>query len=147
MSQMSPAISASYDLTPHPTPADLSEAKASSSMTNIASRNSILQSDLAFLRHELHSVTQLCLTLCDPKDCSTPGSSVLHSLPEFAQIHVHWVGDVIQPPHPLSPPSPPAFNLSQHLGLFQRVNSSHQVATVLELQHQSFQQTFRADFI
>ena len=104
MSQMSPAISASYDLSPHPTPADLSEAKASPSMTNTASRNSILQSDLAFLRHELHSVTQLCLTLCDPKDCSTPGSSVLHYIPQFAQIHVHWVSDIIQSSHPLSPP-------------------------------------------
>ena len=56
-------------------------------------------------------------------DCRTPGSSVLHYLPEFAQIHVHWVGDAIQPSHPLLPPSPLAFNLSQHWGLFQWVGS------------------------
>ena len=63
------------------------------------------------------SVTQLCLTLCDPMDCSTPGFSVLHNYMELAQTHVHWVGDDIQPSHPLSP-SPPTFNLSQHLGFF-----------------------------
>ena len=84
-------------------------------------------------------VPQLCLTLCDPMDCSPPGSSVLHHLPEFAQIYVHWVHDAIQPSHPLSPPSPPAFYLSQHQGLLQWVGSSNQVADVLELQHQSFQ--------
>ena len=66
------------------------------------------------------------LTLCDPLDCSLPGFPVLHHLPEFAQTHVHWVGDVIQPSHPLSSPSPPALNLSQHQGLFQWVSSSHQ---------------------
>ena len=94
------------------------------------------------------SVTHLCPTLCDPVDCSTPGPHVLHHLPEFTQTHVHWVGDAIQPSHPLSPPSPPAFNLSQHQGLFQWVGSSHQVAKVLELQfqHQSFQWIFRVDF-
>ena len=64
------------------------------------------------------SVTQLYLTLCDPMDCSTPGFPVLHHLLELAQTHVHWVGDTIQPSHPLSSPSPPAFNLSQHQGLF-----------------------------
>ena len=56
-------------------------------------------------------------------DCSTPGFPVHHQLPEFAQTHVHWVGDAIQPSHPLSSPSPPAFNLSQHQGLFQWVGS------------------------
>ena len=76
------------------------------------------------------SVTQLCLTLCDPMDWSTPGFPVLHQLPELAQTHVHWVGDAIQPSHPLPPPSPPAFNLSQHQDLFQWVGSSHQVAKV-----------------
>ena len=72
----------------------------------------------------------------------------LHHLPEFAQTHVHWVNDAIQPSHPLSSPSP-AFNLSQHQGLFQWVSSSHQVAKVLELQlqHQSFQRIFRTDFL
>ena len=68
---------------------------------------------------------------------------VLHHLLEFAQTHVHWVGDTIQPSYPLSPPSPSALNLSQHQGLFHWVSSSHQVAKVLELQHQSFQWIFR----
>ena len=73
-------------------------------------------------------------------DCSMPGFPVLHYLPKFAKTHVHWVSDAVQPFHPLSAPSPPAFNLSQHQGLFQWVGSSHHVAQVLELQlqHQSF---------
>ena len=78
------------------------------------------------------SVTQSCLTLCDPRNCSTPGFPVLHYFPEFAQTHVHWVGDAIQPSNRLLSPSPPAFNLSQHQGLFHWVSSSHQVAKVLE---------------
>ena len=78
------------------------------------------------------SVTQSCLTLCDPMNRSTPGLPVHHQLPEFTQTHVHWVGDAIQPSHPLSSPSPPALNTSQHQGLFQWVNSSHEVAKVLE---------------
>ena len=65
----------------------------------------------------LSSVVQSCPTLCDPMDCSTPGLPVHHHLPEFAQTHVHRVGDAIQPSHPLSSPSPPAFNLSLHQGL------------------------------
>ena len=78
-------------------------------------------------------------------DCSTPGLPVHHQLPEFTQIHACRVRDDIQPSHPLSSPSPPALNLSQHQGLFQWVNSLHQVASVLEfqLQHQSFQWIFR----
>ena len=68
-------------------------------------------------------VPKSCLTLCDPTDCSTPGFTVLHSLPELAQIHVHWVNNAIQPSHPLLSPSPPVFNLSQHQGLFQWVSS------------------------
>ena len=86
------------------------------------------------------SVAQLCLTLCDPMGCITPGLPVHHQLPELAQTHVHWVRDTIQPSHPLSSPSPPALNISQHQGLFQWVSSSHQVAKGLELQlqHQSF---------
>ena len=74
---------------------------------------------------------------------------VHHQLLEFTQTHVHWVGDAIQPSHPLLSPSPPASNLSQHQGLFKWVSSSHQVAKVLEfqLQHQSFQWTFRTDFL
>ena len=87
------------------------------------------------------SVTQSCLTLCKPMDCSTPGFPVHHQLPKLAQTQVHRVGDAIQSPHPLSSPFPPAFSLSQYQGLFQGVSSSHQVAKVLELQlqHQSFQ--------
>ena len=61
---------------------------------------------------------KLCPTLCNPIDCSTPGLPVHHQLPEFTQTHVHWLGDAIQPSHPLSSPSPPTFNLSQHQGLF-----------------------------
>ena len=88
-----------------------------------------------------------CPTLCDPMDCSTPGFPVHHQLPESTQTHVHWDGDAIQPSHPLSSPSPHAFNLSQHQGLFKC--SSYQVAKVLEfqLQHQSFQWIFRTDFL
>ena len=95
------------------------------------------------------SVTQSCLTLCDCMDCSMPGLPVHHQLLEFTQTHVHGVGDAIQPSHPLSCHSPPAFNLSQHQGLFQWVSSSHQVAKVLEfqLQHQSFKWIFRTDFL
>ena len=95
------------------------------------------------------SVAQSCPTLCDSMIRSTPGLPVHHKLPEFPQTHVHWVSDVIQPSHPLSSPSPPAFNLSQHQGLFQWVSSSHQVAKVLEfqLQDQSFQWIFRIHFL
>ena len=94
------------------------------------------------------SVIQSCPILCNPMDCSKPGFPVLHHLPELGQTHVHWVGDVIQPSHPLSSPSPPDLNLSQHQGLFQWVGSSHQMARVLELQleHQSFQWIFRVDY-
>ena len=85
-----------------------------------------------------NSVTQLCQTLWDPMNCSTTGFPVPHQLLEFTQTHVHWVGDAIQPSHPLSSPSPPTFNLSQYQGLFQLI-SLHKVAKVLEflLQHQS----------
>ena len=79
-------------------------------------------------------------------DCSMPGFPVHHQLQELAQIHVHQVSDAIQPSHPLLSPSP-AFNLSQHQGLFQWVSSLHQVAKVLELQPQSFQWIFRTDFL
>ena len=85
---------------------------------------------------------------------STPGLPVHHQLPDFTQTHVHWVGDAIQPAHPLSSPSPPARNLSQHQSLFQWVNSSHEVAKVLEFQlyHHSFQEhpgiiSFRMDWL
>ena len=98
---------------------------------------------------QFSSVTQSCLTLCNPMDYSMPGLPVHHQLPKLAQNHVHWVGDAIQPPHPLSSSSPSAFNLSQHHSLFQWISSSHQEAKVLEfqLQHQSFQWIFRTDFL
>ena len=98
---------------------------------------------------QFHSVTQLCLTLCDPVDCRTPGLPVHHELPEFTQTEVHWVCDAIQPSHPLSSSSPPTFNFSQHQSIFKWVSSSHQVAEVVEfqLQHQSFQRIFRIDFL
>ena len=80
------------------------------------------------------SVTQSCPTLCDPMNHSMPGLPVHHQIPEFTQTHVHRVGDAIQPSHPLSSPSPPAPNPSQHQSLFQRVNSLHEVAKVLEFQ-------------
>ena len=84
-----------------------------------------------------------------PMDCSMQGFPVRHQLLELTQTHASRVGDAIQPSHPPSSPSPPAFNLSQHQGLFQWVSSSHQVAKVLEfqLQHQSFQRIFRTDFL
>ena len=86
--------------------------------------------------YQFSSVAQSCPTPCDPMDCSTQGFPFLHYHLEFAQTHVHWVGDTIQPSHPLLSPSP-AFNLSQHQGLFQWVSSLHQAAKVLELQLQS----------
>ena len=93
--------------------------------------------------HQFSSVTQLCPTLCNPMNHRTPGLPVHHQLLEFTQTHVHRVSDAIQPSHPLSSPSPPDPNPSQHQGFFQWVNSSHQVAKVLEsqLQHQSFEWT------
>ena len=103
---------------------------------------------------QFNSVTQSCFTLCDPRNYSMPDLPVHHQLPEFTQTHVNRVSDAIQPCHPLSSPSPPAPNPSQHQGLFQWVNSSHQVAKVLEFQpqHQSFQWTprtglFRMDWL
>ena len=83
---------------------------------------------------QFSSVSQSCLTLCDPVNRSMPGLPIHRQLPESTQTHVHWVGDSIQPSHPLSAPSLPALNLSQHRGLFKWVSSSHQVAKVLELQ-------------
>ena len=114
--------------------------------------NGIHSTFLAVQSHQsvqFSSVAQSCLTLCNRMNCSTPGLPVHQQLPEFTQTHVHWVHDSIQPSHPLSSPSPPAPNPSQHQGLFQWVSSSHQVAKVLEfqLQHQSFQWIFRTDFL
>ena len=101
------------------------------------------------MKNQFSSVTQLCPTRCNPMNRSTLGLPVHHQLPEFTQTHVHRVGDAIQPSHPLSSPSPPAPNPSQHQGLFQWVSASHEVAKVLEfqLQHQSFQWTPRTDLL
>ena len=98
---------------------------------------------------QFSSVTQSCPTLCDPMHRHTPGPPVYHQLMEFTQTHVHKVSDAIQLSHPLSSPSPPASNPSQHQGLFQWANSSHEMAKVLEfqLQHQSFQWTPRTDLL
>ena len=87
--------------------------------------------------------------LCDPMNRSTPGLPVHHQFPESTQTHVHWVGDVIQPSHPLSSPSPPALNLYPHQGLFKWVSSSHQVAKVLEfqLQHEFVQWTPKTNLL
>ena len=82
---------------------------------------------------QLGSVTQLCPALYSPMDCSTPGLPVHHQLPEFTQTHVHRVSDPIQPSHPLSSPSPPTLNLSQHQSLFHWVSSSHEVAKVRQI--------------
>ena len=92
-----------------------------------------------------YRVAQSCLILCDPMDCSMPGLPIHHQLPELPQVHVHRVGDAIQPSYPLLSLSPPAFNLFQHQGLFKWFSSSLQVTKVLELQlqHQSFQWLFR----
>ena len=101
---------------------------------------------LIFHLVQFHSVAQSCLTLWDSMDCSRSGFPVYHQFPELAQIHVHWVSDAIQPSHPLSSPSSPAFNFAQHQGLFQWVRSLHQLTKVLELwlqlQLQSFQRIF-----
>ena len=98
---------------------------------------------------QFSSVTQLCLTLCDPVNHSTPGLPVHHQLLEFTQTHIHRVSDAIQPSHSQSSPSPPAPNPSNHQSLFHWVNSSHEVAKVLEfqLQHHSFQRNPRADLL
>ena len=100
----------------------------------------VIKPEMALSSVQFSSFVQSCPTLCNPMNHSTPGFPVHHQLPESTQTHVHWVSDAIQPSHPLSSPSPPAPNPSQHQGLFQWVSSLHQVAKVLEfqLQHQSF---------
>ena len=99
-----------------------------------------LSLSVRILSVQFSSVAQSCPNLCDPMNYSTPGLPVQHQLPEFTQTHVHRVSDAIQSSHTLSSPSPPAPNLSQYQGLFQQVNSLHQVAKVSEFQpqHQSF---------
>ena len=113
------------------------------------SQNKVIVYDDLALSVQFSSVTQSYPTLCNPINCSTPGLPVHHQLPEFAQTHVNQVSDAIQPSHPLSSPSPPAPHPSQHQRLFQWVNSSHEVAKVLEfqLQHQPFQWTPRTNLL
>ena len=113
------------------------------------SKVEIMIFDVKVMSVQFCSVTQSCPTLCDPMDFSRPGFPVHHQFLEIAQTHVHWDSDAIRPSHPVSPPSPPAYNMSQHQGLFQWVSSSHQVAKILEfqLQHQSFQWMFRTDLL
>ena len=108
----------------------------------------LLQGMYVLPMNQFNLVTQSCPTPCNSMNRSMPGLPVHHQLLQCAQTHVHWVGDAIQPPHPLSSLSPPALNLSQYQGLFQWVSSLHQVAKGLEfqLQHQSFQ-LFRVDFL
>ena len=97
--------------------------------------------------HTSNISVQLCQTLCNPIDCSTPGLPVHHQLLELTQTPVSQVGDGIQPSHPPLSPSPPTFNHCQHQGLFQWVSSSHQVAKGMELQHQYYPWIFRVDFL
>ena len=116
---------------------------------------SIIQSEVSEKKNtntisvQFSSVTQSCPTLCNPMNWSMPGLPVHHQLQEFTQTHAHRVGDAIQPSHPLSSPSPPSPNPSQHQGLFQWVNSKHEVAKLLEfqLQQQSIQWTPRTDLL
>ena len=109
----------------------------------------LFNTHIHLIPYQFSSVAQSCPTLCDPMNCSTPSLPVHHQLPEFTQTHVHRVSDAIQPSHPLSSPSLPAPNPSQHQSLFQWVNSSHEVAKVLEfqLQHHSLQRNPRADVL
>ena len=92
--------------------------------TKIMASGSITSQQIQF-----SSFAQSCPTLCDPMDCSMSGLPVHRQLPEFTQTHVHWVSDAIQSSHPLSSPSPPAFNLSQHQGLFKRVGEKVEAVT------------------
>ena len=114
----------------------------------------VLNESFSYIAKQFSSVTLSCPTICNSMDCSRPGLPVHHQLPTLTQTHVHRVGDAIQPSHPLLSPSTPAFNLSQHQGLFQWASSWHQVGKVLEfqLQHHSFQWnpgliSFRMDWL
>ena len=127
----------SWNIPPSPSPTEFKRLLNQISLKNESSFQSV------------SSVTQSCLTLCNPMNRSTPGLPVHHQLLEFTQTHVHQVGDANRPSHPLLSPSSPAPNPTQHQGLFQWVNSSHEVAKVPEfqLQHQSFQWTPRTDLL
>ena len=107
----------------------------------------IFSPSLLILSLQFSLVSQSCLTLCDPMNHSTPGLPVLHQLPEFTQLHVHWVGDAIQPSNPLSSPSPPAlksFSASWSFPMSQLFTTGGQILR-FQLQHQSFQWTPRTD--
>ena len=123
---------------PFPSPRDLPYRRIKSTSPELADGFLPLshqRSPLSTFRSDqIRSVSQSCLTLFDPMNRSMPGLPVHHQLPEFTETHVHWVSDAIQPSHPLSSPSPLAPNPSQHQSLFQWVNSSHEVAKVLEFQ-------------
>ena len=124
--------------------------KCTAKVSSISYEEQLSQANLRSLSSDqIRSVAQSCPTLCNPMNCSTPGLPVHHQLPEFTQTHGHQVSDAIQPSHPLSSPSPPAPNPSQHQSLFQWVHSSHEVPKVLEfqLQHHSFQRNLRADLL
>ena len=115
-----------------------------------SSKKCVLRGQDTYLLPQFSSVQSLSrVRVCDPMNHSTPGLSVHHQFPEFTQTHVHRVRDAIQPSHPLSSPSPPAPNPSQHQSFFRWVNSSHEVAKVLEfqLQHHSFQRNPRVDLL
>ena len=119
-------------------------------MKKLAEKSTFLRSWhlIPIISVQFSSVAQSCPTLCNPMECSTSGFPVHSQLPELIQTHVHRVCDAIQPFHPMSSPSPPAINLSQHQDFFQWVSSLYQVAKISELplQHQSFQWIFRTDF-
>ena len=102
---------------------------------------------IKILLNQFSSIALSCPILCNPMDCSMPDLPVHHQHHKLAETHVRQVSGAIQPSHPLSPPSPPAFNPSQHQGLFQWLSSSHQVAKVLEFQRKSLQWIFRTDFL
>ena len=144
-----------YNLTlPHPTPTPSSLLPPQSHSFRVT-WDAISQTWSSKYSHQIKynsqffsSVLFSCSVVSNSMDligCSMPGLPVHHQLLELTQTHVHWVSDAIQPSHPLSP----AFNLSQHQGIFKWVSSSHQVARVFEfqLQHQSFQRIFRTDFL
>ena len=123
----------------HPPPYDAKDAARKQSISWQARKKSNLFCHQHFNVSKMSSVqfssvAQSCPTLCDRMNRSTPGLPVHHQLPKFTQTHIHRVSDAIQPSHPLSSPSPPAPNPSQHQSLFQWVNSSHEVAKVLEFQ-------------
>ena len=130
--QISKWIRHSYTCVPHPEPSSLFPPHTIPLGEHVQIAGIGL--DQAYQHNQFSSVAQSCPTLCNPMNHSMPGLPVHHQLPEFTQTHVHRVGCAIQPSHPLSSPSPPAPNPSQHQSLFQWVNSSHEVAKVLEFQ-------------